>query len=253
MIELAWATSDDCAEVARSGRTVLAVLPVGSTEAHGRALPVAADTIIARAFALTLARKAEEACGVAALLVPAFPFGYCPRTRLFPTTVSIPSDEAARAITTICSELARKDITHIAIVNTHKENELPIRAAMKELREESHLSVLYVNPYTDFAVELNARVFPAKDNSYKETALLYASLELLGQGGRVERYMRAARKIGDTEVRRPLGAQPLDHFEREDQHVAVRSDVNVEEGLAYFREVGERIPEIISAYLSRLA
>ena len=115
---------------------------------------------------------------------------------------------------------------------------------------ECDLPVYYINPYTFLKNELDPELFDGKDNSYKEAALLAASLQILNLG---EIKLSSTNLGEDLIVSRPdelnllrkYGDVGFTYYE-EAQHIAARNNVNRTAGLEYIELVTESIPELIS-------
>src|SRR5512145_3018845 len=84
------------AEAALAG-TRLALVPLGSTEQHGRHLPLGTDTMSAEALARAVAAR------VPCVVTPALPFGYAPYHADFPGTLWL----SRETLTRVVDEVAR--------------------------------------------------------------------------------------------------------------------------------------------------
>jgi creatinine amidohydrolase len=108
------------------------VLPVGSTEQHGPALPICTDDYMAL-------RWAEESCavaraaGVRVLVMPGLHYGYAAHHMAFPGTISL-SFETLKAVV---QEVADSALSHgfrkLVILNVHGGNRNSVRAAATDL------------------------------------------------------------------------------------------------------------------------
>jgi len=98
--------------------TVLAILPVGATEAHGPHLPLATDVIIAESMAMSGARKLS-ARGFAAIVLP--PIAYTPATFAadFPGTVTAETGTLTATVVEIARSLAGHGISTMVVANAH--------------------------------------------------------------------------------------------------------------------------------------
>jgi creatinine amidohydrolase len=101
-----------------SGRPVVAVLPVGATEAHGPHLPLSTDVVISEAFAAAAA-ELLDLDGVTAVLLP--PLSYTPAdyAASFPGTVTVRWETLAALLTDIGASLKRQGFACLAIANSH--------------------------------------------------------------------------------------------------------------------------------------
>lgn len=92
MASVVWGelTADEIAEAARAG--ALAILPLGCTEQHAGHLPVDTDTWQVEHVAREGARRAADNHGVAALVLPALPFGPASEHHGLPGTISLSNE-----------------------------------------------------------------------------------------------------------------------------------------------------------------
>src|SRR4249919_2931292 len=95
----------------------LALLPVGSTEAHGPHLPLTADSIIAVETARRTALKLKER-GLAALILPPVNFTVAEFGADFPGTISLPAETATALLRDLCVAVGKRFRT-VAVVNIH--------------------------------------------------------------------------------------------------------------------------------------
>jgi creatinine amidohydrolase len=111
----------------------IALLPVGTTEAHGPHLPVATDTIIAVEMARRGVAKLKER-GLHALIVPPVTFSVSELGASFPGTVGLPPETAVALVRDVCLGLS-KSFRAIGLVNVNQE---PAHlAALKKAAEEA--------------------------------------------------------------------------------------------------------------------
>jgi creatinine amidohydrolase len=111
----------------------IALLPVGTTEAHGPHLPVTTDTIIAVEMARRAVVKLKER-GLHALIAPPVTFSVSELGASFPGTVSLPPDTAVALVRDVCLALA-KPFRAVGVVNVNQE---PAHlAALKKAGEEA--------------------------------------------------------------------------------------------------------------------
>jgi len=97
----------------------IALLPVGTTEAHGPHLPVTTDTIIAVALARRGVKKLEER-GLHALIMPPVTFSVSELAAEFPGTVSLPEETVVALVRDLSVALSKK-FRAVAIVNVNQE------------------------------------------------------------------------------------------------------------------------------------
>lgn len=112
------------AEIARlfAAGDVVALLPVGSTEAHGPHLPLSTDVIIAEAAADRAARLLDDA-GVKVVVLPTLPYAVCEFVGTFSGTISVRADTVALLIGEVAASVFRQGVATLALVNGHLEPE----------------------------------------------------------------------------------------------------------------------------------
>ena len=97
----------------------LALLPVGTTEAHGPHLPVTTDTVIAIEMARRGAARLKQR-GLHAVIAPPVTFSVSRLGAEFPGTVSLAPETATALVRDVCVALA-KSFRAIALVNVNQE------------------------------------------------------------------------------------------------------------------------------------
>ena len=112
----------------------LLLVPIGSTEQHGPALPLGADTMIATSVTQEVARRLVDD-GHHALVAPALGYGASGEHEGFPGTISI-GQEALRLVLVEVGRSACRWAGEVVFVNGHGGNALPVRGAVEQLREE---------------------------------------------------------------------------------------------------------------------
>jgi creatinine amidohydrolase len=99
------------------GKVVL--LPVGSTEQHGRHLPIDVDTFLPTSLCLEAGRRAPERI----LVAPSIAYGFNVHGIDFPGTVGIAHDTFMNYCVDVCKSFAYHGFKRIAIVDGHGSNE----------------------------------------------------------------------------------------------------------------------------------
>ena len=112
--ELAW---PDVARYLESDNRI--ILPVGSTEQHGRFAPLGTDTYVARA----LARDAGRQSGV--LVAPPVWTGWSPHHLVQPGTISIRAEVLIELLYDVVQSLAEHGFSNFVIVNGHRLVNIP--------------------------------------------------------------------------------------------------------------------------------
>lgn len=119
-------------------RGAVAILPIGSTEAHGPHLPLATDVIISEEMSRRAAEKLN-ARGVETFVLPAITYSVTDFSVDFPGTISIHKETAAALIHDICVSLYTQGARLIAIANSHLEpgHIASISQAIEQVKEET--------------------------------------------------------------------------------------------------------------------
>ncbi|MFQ5914311.1 MAG: creatininase family protein [Nitrospinota bacterium] len=95
------------------------LLPLGSTEQHGRHLPLKTDTV----EAAEVARAVAERTGV--LVAPPLPYGWTPHHMAFPGTLTLRPETLAAVIEDVCQSFIFHGFRKIFILNGHRIFNLP--------------------------------------------------------------------------------------------------------------------------------
>jgi creatinine amidohydrolase len=119
-------TWPDIAEQIKNGRDTV-IVPFGSTEQHGRHLPIETDSAIGDA----LGRGLAEALG--AFLSPTMRFGCSAHHLAFAGTISIAEDTFRKLVKDIVASLCRHGFRRIILLPTHGGNFTPLKEALAQL------------------------------------------------------------------------------------------------------------------------
>lgn len=109
------------------------LVPIGSIESNGPHLPLATDTVAARA----IAEEASRQTGV--LIAPEVPWGNSSVNLGFPGTIAVAPEILARLVEAICSSLAFSGFRRFAIVAGHYGNVWPVASIAEILRDRGLL------------------------------------------------------------------------------------------------------------------
>lgn len=111
-------TWPEVAEAARAN--AIALVPVGSTEAHGPHLPLNVDVVIAEEACRRTA-LALEAQGHGAIIFPAVTYGLTDFAASFSGTISVRADVTTAYLRDILVGIAAHGFSRIAVLNHHVE------------------------------------------------------------------------------------------------------------------------------------
>ncbi len=123
--------------------TDIAIIPLGSIEQHGPALPLDTDIYIAYEIAKKVAKKTAK--DIKPIVIPPIYFGFSDHHMDFPGTISIREDTLANLIIDICKSLAYHGFKKIIILNGHGGNHAAIHAAMYKLKKETNIFVVFID------------------------------------------------------------------------------------------------------------
>lgn len=109
---------------------LVALVPTGSTEQHGPALPLGTDTIVATHFAARAATRPE------AVVTPPVPIGVSPHHRHFDGSLWVGEETFKRYVEELVRSLASHGITRVVLVNGHGGNVSALDRVGRRLRAD---------------------------------------------------------------------------------------------------------------------
>lgn len=124
--EMTWPEVED-----RLKESDIAVVPVGSTEQHGPALPLNNDAFTAYTLAKTAADEVKEE--VKAVITPPVSFGVSKHHMGFPGTITLRPETFRSVIIDVCESLAHHGFKKIVIVNGHGGNVAALKTAISQV------------------------------------------------------------------------------------------------------------------------
>ena len=135
-------TYEELAQIPRE--RLVAILPVGATEAHGPHLPLGTDVIIAEAMARAGAERLAAA-GFEVLILPSVAFSVADFAAGFAGTISLRPETATALMSDVMRSLARHGVSRQVIANAHLDPTHigSIRAAVEETAAVDGLEVLF--------------------------------------------------------------------------------------------------------------
>jgi creatinine amidohydrolase len=117
------------------------LLPVGSTEQHGKHMAIDTDAYTAQEISLRVAEKT----GV--LVAPTVSYGYSPHHMNFKGSVTLTFQTLVNVLKEVCESLIHHGFNKIVIMNAHGGNTNPIAQALKEIQDETGKRVYSVMVY----------------------------------------------------------------------------------------------------------
>ncbi|MEM1574250.1 MAG: creatininase family protein [Candidatus Methanomethylicaceae archaeon] len=169
----------------RLKETDMVIIPIGSIEQHGPALPLNTDTYIAYMIAKKVAKKVAK--DIKPVIAPPIYFGFSDHHMDFPGTISINEDTLANLIIDICKSLAKHGFRKIIILNGHGGNHAAIHRAMYELKRERNIFIAFVDIF-NIVADIAKNIFqpPIYHADDYETSVVMA----LGQNVKKEKLVK---------------------------------------------------------------
>lgn len=121
----------------------IVLVPIGSTEQHGPALPLDNDHFVAERIASMSAERLWDDLKVT--VAPTIAYGYSPHHMEFKGTVTLQESTLANVIVDICSSLAQHGFAKIVLVNGHGGNGTAISNALHILRDMRSAKIYHID------------------------------------------------------------------------------------------------------------
>lgn len=153
----------------RQGTPAVAVLPTGSTEAHGPHVPYGSDTFHSTAIADRVCEAASTR-GASVVLLPSLPYGVQGNTMGFPMTIGVEQATLDRMVSEIIDSLDHQGVKKLVIVNGHGGNDF--KPLLRSLYPRSRVFVCLVDWWkvgADMAKEIFER--PGEHADEMETSV----------------------------------------------------------------------------------
>ncbi len=129
------------------------VLPLGSFEQHGPHLPFTTDTDLVTAVARGVERKRPAKI----LCLPTLWPGHSTHHLFFPGTLSVRQMPYIQLVTELCRSIVKFGARKVFLLNGHGGNDIPVRAAMRELKGEfPKIKFVFANYWSLAAAGINA-------------------------------------------------------------------------------------------------
>jgi creatinine amidohydrolase len=119
------------------------VVPVGSTEQHGPALPVDNDHFVATQFAYRLAERVWQ--DIKLVVTPTIAFGQSQHHMGFKGTITLKESTLTSLIVDVCKSLTHHGFENIVVLNGHGGNETAIQNALHLLYDKIDAMVYSMN------------------------------------------------------------------------------------------------------------
>lgn len=112
------------------------IVPFGSTEQHGRHMPLGTDAVLGDEFGWALADRLD------AFLAPTVRFGCSEHHLSFPGTISVSVKTFQRVVIDVVASLSRHGFRRIVLLPTHGGNFKPLAEAFAELKPVENVKVV---------------------------------------------------------------------------------------------------------------
>ncbi|MHA1904427.1 MAG: creatininase family protein [Candidatus Thorarchaeota archaeon] len=121
----------------------IAIVPIGSTEQHGPALPVDNDHYIATQISHSVAELIWE--DVKVTVAPTIAYGFSPHHMDFKGTISLRESTLASLIVDVCVSLVVHGFRNIILINGHGGNNTGISNALHQLKAKVDAKIFSIN------------------------------------------------------------------------------------------------------------
>ena len=132
-------TWEESAKIAKSADALL--IPIGSTEQHGRHMPLDTDAFLATHWSELTAIEAQKR-GLSVLVLPTLNFGVSWYHRNFSGSVWLSPGLFIDVVVEMCKSLTRHGFTRKVIVNCHGGNAATLTVAINRFYDESGERIL---------------------------------------------------------------------------------------------------------------
>ncbi|WP_331235804.1 creatininase family protein [Natronorarus salvus] len=175
------------------------VLPVGSTEQHGPALPLGTDFLTAEALAATAEDRSDT------VVLPTVPVGVSDHHRQFHGTLTVPPETFEAYVEGTIESLASHGVENCVVVNGHGGNRDALSRVARRLRNDERA---FVAPWSWFeaieeTVDEEFGAFPGHACQVESSMVLAVAQELV----REDRLADAEAEAGESWGRQVHGAE----------------------------------------------
>lgn len=225
----------------------VALLPIGSTEAHGPHVPYGSDSFHSTAISDRVC-EAAAARGASVVLLPTLPYGVQGNTMGFPMTIGVEQTTLDRMITEIIASLERQGVKKLVLVNGHGGNDF--KPLLRSIYPKTPVFVCLVDWWkvgSDKAKEIFE--LPGEHADEMETSVglaLFGDLVHLpdARDGSTHRSRFAAVEKGWVSIARPW------HLVTKDSTHGDPRKSTKEKGEAYVKLVVERLTDFVAELAS---
>jgi creatinine amidohydrolase len=123
------------------GKLSAVIVPVGSTEQHGRHLICGTDYVTSRALAERCAQEAESR-GILILVTPPLNFGLSWYHKDFPGTITLSFTTFHQVVKDVCRSLIANEFKNPILLNSHGGNTAALNLVINEIYSETRKKVM---------------------------------------------------------------------------------------------------------------
>ncbi len=134
-------------------RGAVAILPIGTVEANGLALPLGHDYLIPEALAEAAAKKNGD------VWLPPVTYGVSGTLDSYPGTITVSAQFLQKYVEAIVTSLISAGFDHVLLITYHLPNQPPVSWACREIRRKTGVVVPSINPGT-LSAEVRADLYP---------------------------------------------------------------------------------------------
>ena len=127
-----------------NGRNMV-IVPFGSTEQHGRHMPLGTDAVLGDEFGWALAGRLD------AFLAPTVRLGCSEHHLSFAGTISLGDETFKRIVSDVVASLSRHGFRRIVLLPTHGGNFKPLAEAVTELKPVENVKIVAFTDLESFA------------------------------------------------------------------------------------------------------
>jgi len=140
-------TSDDFKS--NLSKAEVAIVPIGSVEAHGHHLPLGTDIFSPRLFCKMINEKINDEIWIA----PEIPYGQSYDLSIYPGTIHIPTEVMSSYVFFVGKSLYDNGIKKLIFLNGHGGNANALNLASEKLMQLG-MDVIIINWWLDFSKEI---------------------------------------------------------------------------------------------------
>jgi len=129
-----------------------AILPIGTVDANGTAVPMGLDYLVSEA----LARHAAERTG--GVHLPPITYGVSDAMTAYAGTIDVHPDLLEEQVESVIQSLVTGGFDHILLITNHGPNQAPVEQVCRRIRQRGGVLVPFINPAV-LATDLRGDLF----------------------------------------------------------------------------------------------